>query len=64
MARKRSETRNWLLFAGIIVLVLALGCLPAKIYMLKGKMLMPLLILAAVLILLAKLKRTDKEGKE
>jgi len=63
MSRPRSKARTWLIFAGIVLLVLGASMLSKMLLVMAARAAMPMLILGGALLLLAWLaprKRKDK----
>ncbi len=60
----KSTTRGWLIFAGIIVLVLALPMLKIRALMVMGKAGGFVALLGLALVLLGKYKRKERDTKK
>ena len=64
MRRLKPTTRSWLIFAGIIVLVLALPMLKFRALMVMGKAGGFVALLGLALILLGKYKRKEGDAEK
>ncbi len=64
MRRLKPTTRSWLIFAGIIVLILSLGLLKFRFRMLMGKAGIFVAVIGLLLILLGKLKPKKRDAKK
>ena len=63
MVDRKSRTRGWLIFAGIVVMLLSLGMMKFWVRVLFSKMGFPLLLVGGAIVLLGllgKRKRGDK----
>lgn len=64
MRRLKPTTRSWLIFAGIIVLILSLSLLKFRFRMLMGKAGIFVAIIGLLLIFLGKLKPKKRDAKK
>ena len=63
MRRLKSTTRSWLIFAGLVVLALALPMLKIRAWMLMGKLAVFVALLGVALILLGKYKPKKRDAE-
>lgn len=65
MNKKSSSTRQWLILAGIVAILVSLSFAKAGLVVLKSRLIAPLAIVGVVLIVLARLRASGKSpGKK